>query len=587
MIPSQLRRRDEGAEFRMNRRCTRLARTPCWLLAALLALSLVSCSVRRSGKPDYYIGPKRLTDATPAAVGTAGARVAAPAAKAAEAPPAAPAGKIDAPPAPAPAAADGPLQLTSEQALLMALENNQGLVVERITPDITRAQEAIAKAVFDPVLTGTIGHERDVGERLTGGGALFDYATNSIVGSAGLEWFLPTGTRMGVGLSTEIDDRAKHRQLIMSRLGMTVSQALLRGAGMEANLASIREARIDTLVSEYQLRGFAQALVADVEDAYWNCVLAKMHVAIFRRSVALAEDTLSATEERIKAGTLSETERVAAQASLARRKERLINAESDMAKAHLRLLRLVNPKGPNPWKREIQLPDPPVVPNTTLEDVEDHVKVALRLRPELNQARLQIKRGDLEVVSTRNGLLPMLNLFASLGKTGYAETFGGSWGNIDGDGYDLLVGVTTAYPLRNHDARARYRQAVLGRRQAEEALANLEQLVQVDVRTAHVEVARATEQITATRATRKFREESLRAEMERLKIGRATNLDVARAHRDLVDSETAEAQAVADYLKALVLLYRLDGSLLERRGIAAPGGEPVADPAAAERQGGP
>jgi outer membrane protein len=32
---------------------------------------------------------------------------------------------------------------------------------------------------------------------------------------------------------------------------------------------------------------------------------------------------------------------------------------------------------------------------------------------------------------------------------------------------------------------------------------------------------------------------------------------------------------VANYFKALVALYRLEGSLLERRGITAPGREPV------------
>jgi len=37
----------------------------------------------------------------------------------------------------------------------------------------------------------------------------------------------------------------------------------------------------------------------------------------------------------------------------------------------------------------------------------------------------------------------------------------------------------------------------------------------------------------------------------------------------------AEVRALANYLKALIGLYRQDGSLLERRGIASPGCEPV------------
>jgi outer membrane protein TolC len=54
---------------------------------------------------------------------------------------------------------------------------------------------------------------------------------------------------------------------------------------------------------------------------------------------------------------------------------------------------------------------------------------------------------------------------------------------------------------------------------------------------------------------------------------------VAQAQRDLLQSQIDEVAAVVNHLKALVELYRQDGSLLERRGIAAPGQEPVELPA--------
>jgi outer membrane protein len=46
---------------------------------------------------------------------------------------------------------------------------------------------------------------------------------------------------------------------------------------------------------------------------------------------------------------------------------------------------------------------------------------------------------------------------------------------------------------------------------------------------------------------------------------------VAQAQRDYVQAQIAEVQAKVAHLKALVDLYRLDGSLLDQRGIAAPG----------------
>ena len=117
--------------------------------------------------------------------------------------------------------------------------------------------------------------------------------------------------------------------------------------------------------------------------------------------------------------------------------------------------------------------------------------------------------------------------------------------------------------------------ATLSRQQSEEAFLNLAQLIEVDVRSAFIEINRAAEQVTATAATRELQKETLRAETEKFRVGKSTALLVARAQRDFVASQITEIEAVITYLKALIDLYRLVGSLLERRAIAAPGREPV------------
>ena len=99
--------------------------------------------------------------------------------------------------------------------------------------------------------------------------------------------------------------------------------------------------------------------------------------------------------------------------------------------------------------------------------------------------------------------------------------------------------------------------------------------MEVDVRTAYIEVDRTKQQIAATSVTRKFNEEKLRTETEKLRVGKSISFLVAQAQRDLLTSRIAEVRALANYLKALIDLYRQDGSLLERRGISAPGSKPV------------
>ena len=62
------------------------------------------------------------------------------------------------------------------------------------------------------------------------------------------------------------------------------------------------------------------------------------------------------------------------------------------------------------------------------------------------------------------------------------------------------------------------------------------------------------------------------------------DLVVAQAQRDLVSSRIAEVQSVVNYLQSFVEMYRQEGSLLERRGIAGPGREPVELPDMSPRQ---
>ena len=64
------------------------------------------------------------------------------------------------------------------------------------------------------------------------------------------------------------------------------------GRTYDEALANVREAKIDTLTSQYELRGFTEALVARVEEAYWNYCLDQRQIEIFQQSLKIAEQQL-------------------------------------------------------------------------------------------------------------------------------------------------------------------------------------------------------------------------------------------------------------------------------------------------------
>lgn len=475
-------------------------------------------------------------------------------------------------PAPAvpPAPPEEPLAVTIEEAVLMALENNRALRVERLVPQIQRTYEEEERAVFDPMLEAEIGGFREK-ERRAGEAA---ERADGIAGGAGVSERLPTGTTLELDFTGERNGEPDQDDEYSSRVGLSVTQALLKGFGPAANLASLRQARLDSIWSDYEFRGLVENLVAEVETTYWRYVLARRGGEIVQQSLELAQQQLVDTRHRIRVGQLAETELAAAEAEVALRREALINAHSIAEALRVRLLRLISPSRLAQGEGGIAPETEPLIPSVPLDPLEDHIALALRLRPDLNQARLLLQRGELEVVKTGNGLLPRLDLFIALGKTGYAGSFGDSLDDLDGDSYDLFAGLEFEFPPANRSARARKDRADLTLRQRRESLDNLNDLARQDVELALIEVNRARQQVDATAITRKFQEEKLRAETAKFRVGKSTALLVAAAQRDLLDSQVAEVEAVTNNLNARINLFLLEGSLLDRRGLAAPGREP-------------
>ena len=160
----------------------------------------------------------------------------------------------------------GPLNLGVEEAVRAALFYNQSLAVETVTPAIRRTFERQLAAVFDPVVSASAAydHERISGDNIN------DRTERGLQLDGASSIFLPTGTTIGADAITQRESPAGVNDRYATRLGLSMSQALLRGAGEDVNLVPLRQARLDTLISQYELRGFVLALVGQVQVVYWN-----------------------------------------------------------------------------------------------------------------------------------------------------------------------------------------------------------------------------------------------------------------------------------------------------------------------------
>ncbi|OOC50777.1 TolC family protein [Thioalkalivibrio versutus] len=466
--------------------------------------------------------------------------------------------------------------LSLEEAVARALEGNRGLRAERLQTAIQGIFEAQERAVFDPELFAELEISRDQSVRqLEQIGETDEVTTTRRFGEAGLSQSLPTGTDLTVSVrsSRSSSSRVEAPQFT-TRAGLSLTQALLRGGRIESNLVRLRQAGLDVEASEYEVRGFVEQLITDVEGRYWDLVLADERIAIFEEALAVAREQLDQTERRIAAGDRPETEAVSARAEVALRRQGLIDARAERARAQDGLARLLQGDG-GLWDTRLEASSEPGLERYTLEPLNAYVALARDHRADLNETRLRVQRDQLEVVRTRNGLLPRLDFFVTLGQSGYADSFSRTWRDRQGDGYDLAAGLRFEMPIGNRAAEAEHTRARLTRQQIRETLANLEQLAIEDVRGTWFDAARIREQIQAQEETVELQEELLRVEQTRFRVGAGTALAVSQAQRDLLESRLNLTETVVRFRQLTTELLNASGTLLLHRGIDAPGAERV------------
>ncbi len=455
------------------------------------------------------------------------------------------------------------LEITLQDAILMAFENNKSLKIQKLNPKIQGLKEVQQQAVFDTSISSSI--SSSLSEGSTG------KKSRRSEESAEISKSLTSGANISLKISSTNSNGSTTNDFYTSRFSISFRQPLLNGFGKDVNLIGIKQADFNTQSSYLELQAYAESLLKQVIDTYWDYALAMQELKIYEESLKLAREQLRETEAMIDVGKLAEIELISSQAEVALREQSLINMHNQCEKLRIKLLKLMVPNDVDLWAVEIGIKDKFVIPEIEVGKLEEHIKRALELRPDLNKAKLSLKSGELEIVKTKNGLLPKLDFFITLGETGYAKTFGTSFGDIFNEGYDIQLGLIYQYKFGKRSEKASYEQLLLRNEQEIIALENMELTIQEDLRNAFLEMERTKKQIEASKLTIRLQEEKLRAEVEKYRIGKSTSINVAQAQRDLLNSKVTNAQAIAGYLKAVVNLFLSEGTLLEQYGIEIAG----------------
>jgi outer membrane protein len=494
------------------------------------------------------------------------------------------------------------LPISLEHSVVLALQNNMDIKIERLSPLIREEEiRREAGAFFAPrmsVEAGTDRSQRPVGSVLAGAQVL---ETQNLDVNTGVSMRSLTGGVVSLDFRNKRFESNSVFQLFdpqyTSELALTLTHPLLRNFGLGINGLRIKVARNNLQISKYQLRVVVTNLIVDVQQTYWDLVLGAKDLATRRRALEVAQHLQKRTTELVAGGRLPALATLQAKTAVLEREIELVAGENAFNDAQARLKALLNlDKVSAPAEYTLVPTDsPPVEPKTV--SAEDGLKSALERRPELFQARLDQENRVLGVKFAKNQRLPELSVIGSIGLSGLSgtptpnplttipvggeppmnlplngqspESLEGGYGDalgklFTGDFISYKVGLNVQIPLGNQLARSELAKARLEEEKSKLTLQTLEQKITLEVEVVARGINSRLKAIEGARSLRQLVERKLDMAQEGLELGVASVTDVIEAQKNLSLAQRDELKTITEYTKMLILWEKTTGTALER-----------------------
>ena len=498
------------------------------------------------------------------------------------------------------------VHLSLEQAIGLALSNNQDLNVTINAAESTQFQLVSAKGIFDPLLQGAAHRahqEQPSASELSG--APISLAQDTYDYSASVSQLAPWGGTFSLG--TTGGRLATNSQFFNvnpsfnAGLQLSMTQPLLRNFGFTATKWQIWIAKNQRDAAYQQVVRNVQTGVDAVEQAYWDLAYAYENLKVKLEAKAIAVELNRITRIKIDVGSLAPIDIVQTEVNIATADQDIINAEAAIGIAQDQLKRQLN-VDPSNWSAAPIIPTDPVRVEQQVFDVEAGMRTALVHRPEIVQAAYAVDSQKIRYDYWKNQVLPSVNLVGNYGTVGLGGTFFVSpcvslnpppscngpnppppvvvADNGLGSAYhetvnrlfpNWSIGLTVSYPILNRFAEGQKGAAKYLWESDKATLTTTEQNVIVEVRNAHRIIETAEKQIVAAAKGRELAERNLDAARKKYENGMTTGFEVSQLQTSLSDARSRELNALVAYRKAVSAYHDAIADTLDWKSIRIEG----------------
>lgn len=465
-------------------------------------------------------------------------------------------------------------QLTLKEAIFTALKNNLDLQISMIGAESAQKSVKMSQGIFIPTLGINLNAE-ETNSASTDllSGAEVRTAETLFLGLT-LSQKLALGGDFSINLSSVKYESnnvfSTINPYLSSQLTFNLTQPLLKNFGTLVTRRNILIAVTDQKKSEAQLKDQILNLIYNVENAYWNLVFSYQNLNTRRMSLTRSRDLLKQNRIKVKVGAAARIDILDAEANVASDESSVLQAEQGIQTAEEDLKRILNmstlPQAIIPTdKPEVKVID---------VDFNDFLMEALDNRPDIRQARLDLKRYKIDVKYYRNQMLPDLQLTAQYHTTGIGGDQLITEGNIFTGDYRVIgviekdiwktmqdtfsnlyknysIGLSLNIPLSYSAEKAQLAQAKLQLKSAFLSLKKTENTVYSEVKQGIRSLESHLKLVEAEKIRLNLEERKLKAEERKLSVGLASNYDVILRQREYVQAQTNHLNALRNYNMAL------------------------------------
>ena len=385
---------------------------------------------------------------------------------------------------------------------------------------------------------------------------------------------------------------------LQSTFNFSLTQHLLQGFGWGINGRFIVQAKNDRRIADSIFRQQLLYTINQVENIYWGLVSAYEDVQSKQHALDQSTQLEKDDEKQLQVGSLAPLDVVNARSQMSSDQQALIASQNTLEYQQLTMKQAISRNLDDP-----AITNAPIVPTDRVslaEIPEEHmtadelVRQAEANSPAVEQDLLTLKNDEIALKGAKNALLPTLDVQAFygatalggavspncpkafesfgipptecslLGKTGYSTVFSDLF---DSSGPNKGVAFNMTIPIRNRAAQATQAQSQIEYRQEQMRLQQLYIQIRMNVISEQYALTNDRAALQSAIANQDYNQQSLDAEIKKLRLGASTTANVLQQQRSLAAADAQLIAARARFAYDRSALEETLASTLDRFGI--------------------